>query len=68
MASFRGKYFSLFASKCWGTISEIRVFGEEFFSYLKALLSVILADMYMKKMAATFMFVAFHVKNYSFYP
>ena len=47
--SNRGKYFFLFASKRWAISSEIRVFEEEFFLHLKALLSVILADTYMKK-------------------
>ena len=40
---FRGKYFSLFASKRWGTISEIRGFGEEFFIF-ESFLSVVFAE------------------------
>ena len=39
----RGKYFSLFASKRWGTISEIRGFREEFFIF-ESFLSVVFAE------------------------
>ena len=42
-------------------------FGEEFFIFESIAKCYICRNM-KKKMAAIFMFAAFHVKNYSFYP